>query len=193
MFERMSTQKILLPDMSNKLFNFSVGGDGVEHLKCRMEIAHRTYFAQTPTFVLLIGINNVMGAVDRGNESKSIASTPTQVAEAISNVVRYILENSIMNRAPMMPKVYLCKLLYVLGSETLDAHVINHKVDQVNALLENIIPQQFPSCQLVHTVMAVEPCNYEKDGLHLSKSGYTKLMAQLPDFVQCHAADYHSC
>jgi len=181
MLERLTTKKIIRSS-SHSLFNFSVGGDGVEHLRLRLEIAHRTYFSETPTFVLLIGINNVMGA-SRGNESQSNVATPQAIVHAIGDLMRFILDSS---QRTTPPSIYLCKLLHVLGSDDLDATIINENVELVNRLLEDL-PSTFPegTIHLIHTIMERKVENYLDDGLHLSPShGYPALLAQLPSFVQ---------
>jgi hypothetical protein len=112
MFERMTTgcrkpkcPPVLRPS-TEALFNFSVGGDGVEHLLCRMQLMHKSYFSETPVCVVMIGINNLMGA-KKGNEAGSEQSGPEDVVEAIRGVVRFISESS---TAAEQPTIFLCKV-----------------------------------------------------------------------------------
>ena len=190
MLERLTTKK-LIRSSSHSLFNFSVGGDGVEHLRLRLEMAHRTFFSEMPSFVLLIGINNVMDAC-RGNESQSGMATPQAIVQAIGDLIHFVLDSS---RRSTPPTIYLCQLLHVWGSKDLNAARINHNVDLVNRSLEDLLfsssssssSSEFPKAtvRLIPTTMELKVEIYMDDGLHLSPShGYPALLAQLPPFVQ---------
>ena len=69
----------------------SVGGDGVEHLLFRLMLSFEQCFAaHVRTIVLMIGINNLLGArpQQHGVESEGKPVTPRQVGAAIHSLVR---------------------------------------------------------------------------------------------------------
>ena len=69
----------------------SVGGDGVEHLLFRLMLSFEQCFAaHVRTIVLVIGINNVLGArpQQHGVESEGKPVPPRQVGAAIHSLVR---------------------------------------------------------------------------------------------------------
>ena len=68
----------------------SVGGDGVEHLLFRLLLSFEQCFAaHVRTIVLMVGINNLLGArPQHGVESEGKPAPPQEVGAAIQRLVR---------------------------------------------------------------------------------------------------------
>ena len=163
-------------------FIHAVGGDGVEHLLLRLHMTHASLFASAQQFVLMIGINNILGSCGRtkharGVESTSQSSSVAQIAAAVQRLVTGLRAASTATGEPESGSpidVCVCHVLHVLGSEEIDPQEVNRRVDDLNGLLDALT-----ECRVVTTSMPRLAANFETDGLHLSQTGYETLVEQL--------------
>lgn len=180
MFERMSTKfngsfaaRLGAPD---RAFVHAVGGDGVEHLMLRLHMSHDDWFRSCRAFVIDIGANNVLGGKTQatGVEATSNRADPAAIAAAIQRIVTFVRA-----RCDRGAAVYVCHLLHVYGSPTLDnASELNRAIDAVNAHIDGL-----HGCQVVKLRMARDKRNFDADGLHLSRTGYALFARQLAEAV----------
>lgn len=198
MFERMSRGhgRMLLPILqpsTEKLVNFAVGGDGVQNLRCRLDIAFSTYLRTTPIFILHIGVNNILGRVKGSSEHQLTSSPATAVVDGIEGIIDYIFKNAAVDYSTQ--KIYICQLLHVLGASSSSAdgaaaatNAVNEQIDEVNDRLQRLLLiLRSDSLAWVPTVMERKPALYTPDGVHLSRDGYASLLSQLPDAVRKHS------
>ena len=154
-------------------FIHAVGGDGVEHLRCRLCMTHDALFAGAAEYVVMIGVNNLLGGRRaHGVEAEGEQRDPVEVAAAIAGLVADI------NASAPSAQVFVCHVLHVFGSGELDPGPINARVDALNACLDSLL-----KCRTVHTRIPHTRQHYDSDGLHLSSSGYACLVAQLQEAV----------
>lgn len=195
MFERLTSRHNILKPSSERLFNFSVGGDGVEHVLCRLDLARAAATTEcihgwhNPTIVLSIGVNNVMGTLRGGNESQSAVSSTDAIVAGIEQVIR-VVRASLQHGSDNL--LYLCQLVHVFGSDRLDARSINRRIDQLNDRLQQLVEAErtsWPTSNLRWVPISMErhQRNYARDGLHLSPLGYQSFLQQLPQVVHDHA------
>lgn len=160
----------------------SVGGDGVEHLLFRLLLSFELCFAaHVRTIVLMIGINNLLGARPQpGVESEGKAVAPQEVAAAIQMLV-HRLQSSCVAAGNEGVEVVVC---YVLGVSdafgSIDsAATVNGRVDELNTSLSRLEASGVARVARVALRRPHRAEHYVADRLHLSAAGYEALVPQL--------------
>ena len=164
----------------------SVGGDGVEHLLFRLLLSFEQCFAaHVRTIVLMVGINNLLGArPQHGVESEGKPVPPQEVGAAIQRLVRR-LHASCAAAGNEGVEVVVCHVLGVSDDfgDAGTAAAVNGRVDELNASLSQGACEHssLGACH-VAPVGLPRPHRagyYAADRLHLSAAGYEALVPQL--------------
>ena len=163
----------------------SVGGDGVEHLLFRLLLSfEQSFAAHVRTIVMMIGINNLLGArPQHGVESEGRAVPPDEIAAAIQRLVRR-LHASCTAAGNGGVEVVVCTVLRVSDdfSTAGTAAAVNGRVDELNAHLSRL-----EACRVARVALPLPRPHraelYVADRLHLSAAGYETLVPQLLTLV----------
>ena len=164
----------------------SVGGDGVEHLLFRLLLSFEQCFAaHVRTIVLMVGINNLLGArPQHGVESEGKPVPPQEVGAAIQRLVRR-LHASCAAAGNEGVEVVVCHVLGVSDDfgDAGTAAAVNGRVDELNASLsQGACDHSALGAYHVARVGLPRPhraAYYAADRLHLSAAGYEALVPQL--------------
>ena len=161
-------------------FIHSVGGDGVEHVLFRLLLTFDLCFAASvSTVVVLVGINNLLGAPQKraGVEAEGATATPEAVAAGIQRLVRCV-RGACEAAGNAGVEVVVCRGLPV-SARFPDAEPVNRKVEELNERIGRL-----EGCRVVATQMdRTRSALYLADQLHLSDAGAALLTAQLLEHV----------
>jgi len=165
----------------------SVGGDGVEHLLFRLLLSFEQCFAaHVRTIVLMVGINNLLGArPQHGVESQGKPVSPQEVGAAIQRLVRR-LHASCAAAGNEGVEVVVCHVLGVSDDfgDVGTAAAVNGRVDELNASLSQpgaCDHSSLGACRVARVGLPRphRAAYYAADRLHLSAAGYEALVPQL--------------
>jgi len=185
-FERLGKQAITAGTLPPHVCVHGVGGDSIQHVLFRLHLTHASFCGcgHTPSFVVMVGVNNLLQPAGETSERRSQSMlTPTQVAEGMQLLIDNLREAKPASPS-WAPNIYVCHVLHVFGCArvskfgVLDAAQVNLQIVELNARLSDLT-----RCVVVPTQVQLEAANFEADGLHLSKHGYSLLLAQLVDKV----------
>lgn len=175
-FERLG-QSTSIERLGDRCRVHAVGGDGVQHLLMRLHLSHRQ-LAGAAAFVVMIGINNLLGGAAETKMRRAKQNSPAQVAEGVQLVVDLLTSMAMGRQLP----IFVSRVMRVIDgdAETQDKW-LSPPASETNALVDELNDHlvQLQRCQFVPLEMPLEPALFQRDGIHLSPAGMDELVRQL--------------